>query len=52
MVKIIIVAYVAVISRTDYKLQLGNHGIVGVSDAAAVDTVSLACLQKSFPGVL
>ncbi len=51
-VQVIIVAYLAVISRTDYKIHLGNHGVVGVSDNTGVATVSLACIPSSFPGML
>ncbi len=50
-VKGIIIAHLAVISRRDSKPHLGNHGIVGVSDNTGVDTVSLACLPSSFPGI-
>ena len=52
MVKVIIVAHVAVISRTDYKLNPGNHRTTGVGDNTGVDTVSLACLSLSFVGML
>ncbi len=52
MVKVIIVAHVSGISRTDYKLHPGNYGTAGVGDNTVVDTVSLACLQIGFPGML
>ncbi len=52
MVKVIIVAHVAVISRTDYKVHTGNNGRTGVSDNTGVDAVSLACLPLSLPAML
>ena len=52
MVKVIIVAHVAVISHLDYNLHLGNHWIVGVCENTVqygANTVSLTRLQIKFP---
>ena len=52
MVKVIIVAHVAVISRSDYKLHPGDQRTTGANDNTGVETVSLACLSLRFPGML
>ena len=52
MVEVITVANVSVISRLDYKLHFGNHGIEGASDNTGLDSRSLACLPLGFPGIL
>ncbi len=52
MVRVIVVANVAVVSRVSYKLHPGNHRTADVRENKGVDNVSLACLLLSFPGML